>query len=66
MLSAFLEKFLVGVNFEEGPIMAKKGPVLNTNRIRHKDSVMTFESFRTLIYAFMNFTTLMMLSLGSS
>ena len=52
MLSAFLKEFLVGVNFEEGPIMAKKGPVLNTNHIRHTDSVMTFESFRTLNLCF--------------
>ena len=37
MLSAFLKEFLVGVNFEKDPIMAKKGPVLNTNRIRHTD-----------------------------
>ena len=37
MLGAFLKEFLMGVNFEEGPIMAKKGPVLNTNHIRHTD-----------------------------
>ena len=55
MLSDLLMEFLVGVNFEEGPIMAKKGPVLNTNRIRHTDSVMTFESFRTLNLCFYEF-----------